>query len=452
MIQALVFHITISLAYGKDNRTNWEAGVSRIRITPEQPLWMAGYASRNHAACGTITDLWAKALILEDANGNRALLITTDLESFPKYLSDRIREKIGKVYGLTRAQIILNSSHTHSGPLLAGMYNCYTEDSLELKKAEVYSFRLEEKLIILAGKAIKSMAPARLYSGHGMVRFQVNRRNNKESGLTSLTELKGPNDYSVPVIKILDIKGKPLAVAFGYACHNTTLDGYKWCGDYAGFAQLELEKLHPGATALFFQGAGGDQNPLPRSSIPLAQQYGRELSAAVERVFNEDMHELTPDLATTYAEIQLELSNPPSEEALNNMVRKSSGYVKRWAQELLNKIQSGESIPSSYPYPVQGWKIGDQIVFSLGGEVVVQYSLEIKKLFGNKVFVLGYCNDVMAYIPSEEILKEGGYEGDTSMIAFGLPAPWKNNVQKLIMEEVVRQGEKLTGKTVNRKQ
>lgn len=434
----LIFSESILFAGTKGDTSGWKAGVSKVVITPEQPMWMAGYAARSHPAGEALHDLWAKALILEDTTGKRALLITTDLESFPKYLSDRIRDRIGKTYGLTRAQIILSSSHTHSGPVLQGMYNCYTEDSRELNRIRDYSVKLEEKIISLAGKAIHSMKPAQLYSQNGITRFQVNTRNNKESSLTGLTELKGPNDYSVPVMKVVDRSGKLMAVAFGYACHNTTLDGYKWCGDYAGFAQLELEKLHPGTAAMFFQGAGGDQNPLPRSTVALAQQYGRELAAAVERVLNEEMQKLSPGISAAYSEIQLELSNPPSKEVLTGMIKKSSGYVKRWAEQLLNKMQNGGAIPTIYPYPVQIWKLGEQPVFSLGGEVVVEYSIELKKIFGNDIFVLGYCNDVMAYIPSDTILKEGGYEGDTSMIAFGLPAPWKSNVETLIIEEVKR--------------
>jgi len=434
----LVFTCRVSFGQEQDSNQCWKAGIARTVITPEQPMWMSGYAVRTHEADGIIHELWAKALIIVDKNGERALLVTTDLDAFPKYLSDRIRNRIEKIYGLKRSRILLNSSHTHSGPVLQGLYNCYQYDSLEVGKIKNYSEKLEDKIISIVGEAVKSAKPARLYALNGITRFQVNRRNNKEYELTNLTELKGPNDYSVPVIKIVDLSGKPMAVAFGYACHNTTLDGYQWCGDYAGFAQIELERAYPGITAMFFQGAGADQNPLPRRKISLAQQYGRELAAAVERVLDENMKELKPELKIAYSEIPLELSNPPANDVLLKMIQSSTGYVKKWAEDLLTSIQKGENIPSSYPYPVQVWKIGDLPVFSLGGEVVVQYSLELKRLFGQNAFVLSYCNDVMAYIPSDEILKEGGYEGDTSMIAFGLPAPWKSNVEKLIMEEAIR--------------
>ena len=112
-------------------------------------------------------------------------------------------------------------------------------------------------------------------------------------------------------------RGDLKAVAFGYSCHPTVLNLYKWSGDYAGFAQLELEKAYPGVTALFFQSAGGDQNPLPRRTIPLAQQYGRELAAAVERVLDEDMRPLSARLATAYSEVDLAFAKAPTEAHLD---------------------------------------------------------------------------------------------------------------------------------------
>ena len=426
--------------YSQDIKTSgqWKAGVARAVITPEEPMWMAGYGSRDHPSAGMIHDLWVKILALEDSKGRKALLVTTDLESFAKYLSDRIRNRISATYGLTRAQVILNSSHTHSGPVLQGMYNIYTQDPAENEKITRYSKKLEETIVALAGEAIKSLKPAHLYSGSGVTRFQVNRRNNVEAKISEQTEINGPNDYSVPVLKVTNSSGDLLAVAFGYACHNTTLSGYEWCGDYAGFAQIELEKLYPGASAMFFQGAGADQNPLPRRSVYLAQQYGRSLAAATDRVLKEEMKALSPVLTTVYSEIDLEFAPLKSKEELMKIAGESKGYQKRWAEEILHKMETGEKIMTVYPYPVQIWKLGEQPLISMGGELVIDYTLKFKEKYGSDIFVIGYSNDVMAYIPSAKILKEGGYEGASSQIAFGLPSPWKENIETLIITEVDR--------------
>lgn len=416
----------------------WKAGVARTVITPGEALWMAGYAARDRPSEGTLHDLWAKALALEDAGGNQVLLVTMDLLGLPKGVSDRVRDQLETKFGLSRAQVLLNSSHTHSGPVLGdALQDIYPLDAEQAEKIRQYSRQLEDRLVALAGEALHSMNPARLYAFNGVARFQVNRRNNDAKTLHLLTDLKGPNDYAVPVIKVEDETGKIMAVAFGYACHPTVLDGYEWSGDYAGFAQIELEKMHPGATALFFQGAGADQNPLPRHSVELVRQYGRTLAAAVDRALNEQMRPLSPEISTGYKEIELPLASPPTEAELSKMAEELPGYQKQWAGRMLDSLQQGKTLRTSYPYPLQAWMLGDQPVLSLGGELVIDYAIELKAVFGPELFVLGYSNDVMAYIPSARILEEGGYEGATSQRVYGLPAKWAAPIEKMILHEMI---------------
>ncbi|MDD4109829.1 MAG: neutral/alkaline non-lysosomal ceramidase N-terminal domain-containing protein [Prolixibacteraceae bacterium] len=419
----------------------WKAGIARKNITPEEAVWMAGYGGRDHPAEGTLVDLWAKALALRDENGNKAVLITTDLESFPKSVSDNIRNRLVKELDLSKDRIILNSSHTHSGPVLDGMFNIYTNDSQQLERISNYTKSLENDIFSLVKEALSKMAPVDLYVQNGVTRFQVNRRNNVERNIDALTELNGPNDYAVPVIKVVDKREKIIAVAFGYSCHATTLSGYLWSGDYPGFAQMELEKLYPGTTALFFQGAGADQNPLPRRTVALAKQYGRELAYAVDRVLNEEMKKLSPQLSTAYSEVDLKFAGHPDKEELISFAERTSGYQRQWAESLINKMEKGEPQADSYPYPVQVWKLGEQPVIILGGELVVDYAIKLKQIFGQDTFVLGYSNDVMAYIPSERILEEGGYEGASSQIAFGLPAPWAVGIETVIISKVLELAE-----------
>lgn len=438
------FQNSAAVHTGQISEKYWKVGVSRAVITPEESLWMAGYAARNHTSEGVLHDLWTKVLAIEDANGNKAVLITNDLVAIPKIYSDRIRDRLEKEYQLKRSQIILNCSHTHSGPVLYdALRNLYPLDDIQTRKIIAYSDKLVNTIVELTGKALNSMVPSQIYAGNGITRFQVNRRNNQEALSTKITDLNGPNDYAVPVLKVVAKTGELLAVAFGYACHATVLDIYQFSGDYPGFAQIEVEKLHPGTTAMFFQGTGADQNPLPRRTVPLAQQYGRTLAAAVDRVLNEKMKKLEPVLATAYSEIDLQFAGPPPtrQDLLNHIsdTSKTPDYLKQTAKTLLGRLDRGEIFEKSYPYPCQVWKMGDQAIMALGGETVTEYSLELKKLFGHDIFVLGYNNDVMAYIPSETILKEGGYEGTRSTF---FTTPWKMNIQSMIISEMVKLAQK----------
>ena len=415
----------------------WKAGVAAVVITPEQPMWLAGYASRTGPSEGKIHDLKAKALVLEDNDGKQAVLITIDMLVITKTFAEDIRGALREKYGLSPAQIMISSSHTHTGPVIKdALYDIYPLDEKEKKMIEAYTRRLKKQVLQVVDKAYRSLQPAVLYSGTGVTRFQVNRINNKEQTLTKQWELKGPNDYSVSVLEVAGTKGEVRALVFGYACHPTVLNINKWSGDYPGFAQLALEKEHAGTVAMFFQGTGADQNPLPRRTVALAQQYGRELAAAVDRVLADNLRELTPALTTLYREISLPLAKAPTQEELQEIARSGVAYQRRWAARMLGKIRKGEPFITTYPYPVQIWQLGDQKIIALGGEVVTEYALKLKQMLGDSIFVMAYANDVMAYIPSETILRRGGYEGLWSQMVYGMPAAWDPQIETLILKGV----------------
>lgn len=428
----------------KNEGETWKAGVATVIITPKESIWMAGFAHRTSPANGKLHDLWVKALAIEDASGKQSVLLTSDLSGIPKSISDSIRNRIERRFKLSRSQIIFNTSHTHSGPVLVdALWDLYPLDAEQKSKITSYTKTLEIQIEAVVRKALSSMKPVDISSQNGITRFAVNRRNNIESTIHAQTDLKGPSDYAVPVIKLSDKKGKIIALVFGYACHNTVLHGNEWSGDYAGYAQIALEKSHPGATALFFQGCGGNQNALPRKTVPLATQYGKDLALAVDAVLEGEMKSLEPKLSTAYSEVRLELEKAPTKEELLTIASKETGYVKNWALNMIKKADQGETFISTYSYPVQLWQLGNQSIVALGGEPVVDYALNLKKIFGPELFVMGYSNDVMAYIPTAEILREGGYEGHTSQMAFGMPAKWKESIEPTIMKEVMILAEQL---------
>ena len=430
----------VSGAAAQPAPVGWKAGLARADITPTGSLWMGGYAARDRPAEGALHPLWAKALALEDADGSRAVIVTSDLLGLPREVAVRIAERIESEHGLTRADVMLTTSHSHSGPVIGrALEDIYPLDEEGWARVDSYTRSLEDSVVAVVSRAFASLEPAVLAAGQGVVRFAVNRRNNPANRISALTELSGPSDHAVPVLTVESSKGEVRAVLFGYACHATVLSGQLWSGDYPGFAQLALEEAYPGATALFFAGAGADQNPLPRNTVPLAQQYGRELAAAVQRVLAEEMRPLDPTLGTTYEEISLALSTPPSADELRMSAEEHDGYPGRWATRLLQNIENGHSLTNAYPYPIQTWQLGDQAIVALGGEVVVDYAIALKRLLGEQLFVVAYANDVMGYIPSTRVLREGGYEGASSQRVYGLPSTWRADVEPLIIAEVLKQ-------------
>jgi neutral ceramidase len=427
----------------------WKAGVAKVNLTPEQFMWMSGYAARTKPAEGKLIDLWAKALALEGPDGWRGVLVTMDLVGIPRDLSLDVCGEIKKRYGLPREAIILSVSHTHTGPVIRhNLDDMFDLDETQRQLIDDYTQNLREKLVTVVGKALRRLAPARLAWGNGRATFAVNRRNNKEAEVPRLRaagKLKGPVDHDLPVLSVCDAKGQLRAIVCGYACHATVLSFYLWSGDYPGFAQLELEKDHPGATALFWAGCGGDQNPLPRSSVARAEEYGRQLADGVEAVLKGGMKPIKGSLKAAYTEIDLPFGQLPTREQLiRDSTDKNRARAARAKREL-QQLERNVPLPRTYPYPVQAWQLGTDLTFiALGGEVVVDYSLRLKKELGPaRTWVAAYTNDVMAYIPSLRVLKEGGYEGGGAMVYYGLPAPWGPRVEELIVRAVHEQVKKV---------
>jgi neutral ceramidase len=300
-----------------------------------------------------------------------------------------------------------------------------------------YREQLEKWMVQAAETALQNLAPAALQWGSDTADFAVNRRNNPEKDVPALRaagKLVGPVDHDVPVLAVRSARGELQGIVFVYACHNTTLGIYQWHGDYAGCAQEEIQRRHPGVTALFVAGCGGNINPLPRREVALAEKYGRQLADAVDRALTRPMKTVRGPFRSSFEEITLAFSERPTRDQLVAATKARSEGQRAWGTHLLAQMDRG-GIPMSHPFPVQAWRLGDLAWLALGGETVVDYALRLKQEAGADVWVAGYSNDVMAYIPSEKILVEGGYEGKTSMIPHGKPSPWVPGLEDKIVQK-----------------
>ena len=414
---------------------DWKAGVGRAVITPDGPIYLSGYGARNHPSEGVIHDLWAKALALEDRRGGRVVIVTTDVIGLPRWLTDLVAARVQKAHGLDRARLVINSSHTHTGPYIRGnlptMFALAPDDQ---RVVEAYSQRLADTLVTVIDAAIRDLAPAEVSSGNGAAGFAINRREPSPNGVRIGENPAGPVDKDVPVLRVTGADGKLRVVLFGYACHNTTLTGefYKISGDYAGFAQLDLERQHPGSTAMFLMLCGADQNPHPRSTLALAEQHGQTLATEVSRVLGSKMRPVHGLVRPAFEIVELGLA-PHSRETFEARLHDPNPSRVRHAQAMLRDYDDRHPI-RRYPYPVQAVALGrDWTLIALGGEVVVDYALRLKREYGaTGLVVAGYSNDVMSYIPSLRVLREGGYEPDTSMLGYGLPGPYDAEVEDRI--------------------
>lgn len=420
--------------------TPYRFGTAKKVITPDEPLWMAGYAARKQACSAKQHDLWIKALAIQDADGNKFVLLTSDLCGIPRSLSEGVAAEVMHKGGLRRDQIVLTCSHTHSGPVVWGnLSDMYDLTPDQPEKLKAYTKKLQSWMVEVILDSLKEMKPGTVSIDKGTARFARNRREMKEKGIILGNNPEGPVDHDVPVMKVTDETGIVRAVVFGYACHNTTLDNMEWSGDYAGYAQIEVEKLHPEAQAMFWIGFGADANPYPRRTVELAKQHGKDLADAVQMVLKTPMQQLKGKISTKYAEIAIPLDELPDPSKWKADSLSKTTAVRNRALKFLKQLETGK-LPQAYPhYPIQIVKFSDELTWVLmGGEVVIDYNLRLKKELNLKtpVWFTGYANDVMAYIPSARVLKEGGYEADSSQIYYGMPTKWSLKIEDAIVEKV----------------
>jgi neutral ceramidase len=414
--------------------SGWSAGVAATDITPATSLWMAGFALRKQPSQGVSLPLHAKALALRCAGQPPAVLVTTDLLGLTARITDRVSAEVQRRHGIPRANLMFNASHTHCGPVVDEQLSvAYDLSDEQWRALRAYTAHLEEQLVRVIDEALSELHPARLACGRGAATFAANRR-------VKFTP-DGVVDHSVPVLRVDRTSGETLAIVFGYACHNTTLqDGFvQFHGDYAGVAQAALEQRHPGATALFVMGCGADANPKPRGTLQLVQAHGTALADAVDRVLQSGTP-VSPALHTAYGVVDLPFAGEAAREQWRKQLDIDEVYLRRHAALMQAAIKRDGHLPAAQRDPIQVWRLGRELTLvALGGEVVVDYALRLAREYqGQHIWAAGYSNDVFGYVPSLRVLREGGYEGGDAMIYYGRPGPFTASVEELIFGEVRR--------------
>lgn len=442
----------------------FSAGFARTDITPQEPLRLSGYGSRDHPSEGVDVPLHARAMAVRYGDGPLHVLVAVDTIGFPEALTARIRERVEQRHDLDRSRFVIACSHSHTTPQIrlnedqafAGNLFAVPLTDKERAAAERYAEMITDKIVDAVGKAIDNLAPARIYVGEGTATFARNRRvleNGIWNGFGENPD--GPVDHSLPFLKITDAAGDHVrGIVFDYACHCTTFGGeYNRVNpDWAGYASGYLEETNDGAVALCTIGCGADANPERDRSraFQIAQAQGREIADAIEGLIDGDLTELTEAPRATFGYAGLPIDRPSVDE-LRESLNNSQPQIRQHAENMLALKERMGRLPETYPMPIQVWRFGDQfaMVF-LGGEVVVDYAFRIRKELSEElaakpgnvaspktpIWVTAYSNDVFAYVASERMRDEGGYEVDYSMIYYNQPGRWSSGTEDVILRRV----------------
>jgi hypothetical protein len=370
------------------------------------------------------------------------LLITVDNCGVPASLVEAVCGQLAST-GLRHEQLVVTVSHSHSAPWLQGYAPFLAGEPVppeHEQHREQYTRDLQSKLVDVARQAIANRQPARLYWAQGRATLAANRRALKDGRWTGFgVQADGPVDHRLPVLVAKGMEGKPLAIWANYACHCTTLGGdfNQICGDWAGFAQEFIETDTPGAIALISIGCGADANPNPRGTLEQCRQHGRALADEVRRLLAAELKPVTPTVTCRLAHIDLPFGELPTKEHWEQTA-KTGGPSGDRARFFLQRIERGQPVPQTMAYPIGMWAFGDDLAMVfLAGEVVVDYAARLTSEYGSdRLWITAYANDVPCYIPSKRILREGGYEADSSMIYYGRPTRLALETEDLIVAKV----------------
>jgi dienelactone hydrolase len=201
----------------------------------------------------------------------------------------------------------------------------------------------------------------------------------------------------------------------------------------------KLESALDDCRALFVMGCGGDAKVVVRdektgkddfaASPEKSEAAGIKLAEHVlDYLQKSKLAALDGKLESKLVSGTLSLQAPRSREQIEAMALDGNPKTGStwWARQSL-----------AYPderrqqrYDVQAWQLGDLTLVALEGEVCADWGPMSRALASTKyAMTIGYANEVPGYIPTARIIREGGYEGDTSHMAYFLPAPFEPKME-----------------------
>jgi neutral ceramidase len=374
------------LAAGPACGTELEAGAAKADITPPTGFPMWGYAARHDKPSeGVLDPLLARALVLK-AGEAKVVLVSLDLGRAPTRDSmKRIRDAL-KGEGFT--ELFLVASHTHHGPVL--------ELDTWPKPEKPYTRELEEKLVALVKKADAARVPAR----YGVASVDTKLNRNRQS-----KRADRPVDAELLVLRVEDLKGKPIAHAVNFAAHPTMhpADLMKFSADYPGVMAKQVE-AETGAPCLFLQGAAGDLSTNPPEGVKGPdERLAADVLKLAGTIKVAERKEKEPELLTAREELKfacaVDITNPQIKFALG----------KAFFPELIAFFEKEykDGVRPTVTVALLDNSIG---FVGVSGELFCEHALTLRRRSRlPHVFVMGYCNDYQQYFPTIQAAAEGGY-------------------------------------------
>jgi neutral ceramidase len=433
-----------------------QAGWGQIEITPPPGIALGGRGGPDTLADKVLDPLYAQVLFLKDGRGTGFALVSLDVVGISHELSDRLRTALVHELGVDYNLAVVNCSHTHSGPY---MYRELMAGLGAAPKIETeYHDALVPKVIEAARNARKQLKPVSVESFRGASRFGVNRRgkapNGKIAGMRP--DPNGPINETLWVLKLAPADGSPAAFVFSYSCHPVIVYTYAnsaLSADFPGLTRSLLREKLGAAHVQFVQGTAGNIRPRVladsangrfRAGKPEdLQQAAGELAENVLAATKGGGRMLQLHLAGASDRPFLPRDNPPPRAVYEKMAEEAKKGSRRDAAEYwLKRYDSGEGFAKGDAWPLGLVRLADdEWICHFAGEPCAEWAGKVKTwLGGRNVVVWGYSQEALAYLPTEAMLPEGGYEVDESnRNRTHTPAPFAPGIENAIRDSLKRQ-------------
>ncbi|MCD6520451.1 MAG: neutral/alkaline non-lysosomal ceramidase N-terminal domain-containing protein [Anaerolineae bacterium] len=375
-------------------------GHAREKITPEKPVHMMGYAARKEVSQGVHDDLWVNAVALAERDAEtikgKIVLLALDVAALDLDKVARLKEVISAEAGLGAAQILVNTSHTHAGPMVAERPGLVFEAA--------YFEEMVQRASLAVQGALGDLHSAELAVGAASVDIGCNRRARTPEGQVVIgVNPEGPRLAEVTIWRF-SRQQAPDILLFSLPIHGTVLgaDNLFLSAEWMGAAVRKIEEALPGVRAIFLQGCAGDQNPYREErTFSRVEEHGEAVSRAVQ-------------------------------EALPRLEKVVPLPLVNVAKSMLLPLAGG----GVQPVPIHGFRLGEALCVGLGGEAFVEYALYTREQAQAKsTLVLGYTDGSVTYLPTENAFLEGGYEPNAYQY-FPIGRPWDPNIEQIIKEEI----------------
>lgn len=403
-----------------------KVGWSQREITPPLGLPMGGRGPRLTPGATVLDPLLAQVLAFEDAAGRRALWVSLDLIGMSHARAEPLRRVLADVTGTPLDAVLVNFSHTHSGP----MTHFDKAAWLREKPAELaaYEHWLDRQLAALALEAFDTREPASIRWHEGESTIGINRRLPDADGQMRMAPNEnGTHNRELWVLHIQTQRGT--AIAFAHACHPVIVYGHAWDGlsaDYPGQCRIALRERFGAEThCQFFQSFAGNIRPRAladlreptdprfRKATPDdAPAVGRALADDVAAALDSSGEALDLALSAGAAHATLHRGEPEPIEHWEKLAQSGNALDAVVGEYWLDRYRHGPP-----PMRTQTWPAGVMMldeahgVVHLGGEAVAEWLPLVRAwLPDRRLMAWGYTQEVGGYLPSDALLPAGGYE------------------------------------------